>query len=401
MVKLIDIELLQESKIRKQALEIFKSLGIPSAKVEEWKYTKPKDLNADDFVLESKNIAKNFHKWSSEFEIDSYKIEFLNGKLISIDEKLQSKIFIKPICEKKEISPLETENRFVALNTALFSAGVLIKIPKNMELDKPIAIINKTCVANENLLSNIRNIIKVEDFAKATLIEHFCYSGDVKSVYFNNIVNEILVSANAHLKHYKFQDESFKANHISYSLVQVLENGKYDSVLFQKGANLSRCETKVLLKEVDAIANLDALYNISGWASIDTTTYVEHLSKKTFSNQVVKGVIDGNAKGIFQGKITIAKDAIHTIGNQMHRAMLLSDTAEVDCKPELEIFADDVKCSHGATSGVIDEDMLFYMCSRGINIEVAKKILIEAYLDEIISKIDDNDIYNWTKEFIK
>ena len=136
---------------------------------------------------------------------------------------------------------------------------------------------------------------------------------------------------------------------------------------------------------------------MNGWATLDTTTDVEHLSPCTYSEQLVKGVVGGDARGVFQGKINIAPDCVKTEGRQLHKALLLSDTAEIDVKPELEIFADDVKCSHGAASGELDENMLFYMQSRGIGREEARAILIAAYLDDVINKIADENVRGWIR----
>lgn len=153
----------------------------------------------------------------------------------------------------------------------------------------------------------------------------------------------------------------------------------------------------MLLAEEQSRAEVNAAYRMNGWATLDTTTDVEHLSPCTYSEQLVKGVVGGDARGVFQGKINIAPDCVKTEGRQLHKALLLSDTAEIDVKPELEIFADDVKCSHGAASGELDENMLFYMQSRGIGREEARAILIAAYLDDVINKIADEDVRGWIR----
>lgn len=153
----------------------------------------------------------------------------------------------------------------------------------------------------------------------------------------------------------------------------------------------------MLLAEEQSRTEVNAAYRMNGWATLDTTTDVEHLSPCTYSEQLVKGVVGGDARGVFQGKINIAPDCVKTEGRQLHKALLLSDTAEIDVKPELEIFADDVKCSHGAASGELDENMLFYMQSRGIGREEARAILIAAYLDDVINKIADEDVRGWIR----
>ncbi|MBR6663698.1 MAG: Fe-S cluster assembly protein SufD, partial [Alphaproteobacteria bacterium] len=290
---------------------------------------------------------------------------------------------------------------FAALNQAYLQEGVYINIEKNVELKRPLVIINHTDSEQENLLLNLHNIIVLEQGAEATLVEYYIYDGDPKSRYFTNVVNEIYLSPNSRFYHNKIQNEAFKASHIALNLVSAKKDSLYKSFCLQKGANIGRNETLVRLKEEGATAEVNAAYIMNGWATLDTTTDIEHLSPCTYSHQLIKGVVGGNAKGVFQGKIHIAQDAIKTEGNQLHKALLLSDDAEVDVKPELEIFADDVKCSHGAASGELDENQLFYMRSRGIGLEEAKQILIDAYLDEVTTKIDNEKISAWIKLIAK
>ena len=173
---------------------------------------------------------------------------------------------------------------------------------------------------------------------------------------------------------------------------------QYNAFCLQKGANIARNETKIRLLGREARARVDAAYLMNGWATIDTTTDIEHLEPETYSSQLVKGVVGGDAKGVFQGKIHIAPHAVKTEGTQLHKALLLTDTAEIDVKPELEIFADDVRCSHGAASGELDEETLFYMQSRGIGREEAKQILIDAYLDDVVNKVADAAVREWFRE---
>ena len=284
-----------------------------------------------------------------------------------------------------------------ALNTAYLQEGLFINIRRGVRLDKPILIENCTHSGGQNLFFNLRHLIVVENGAEAEIIETYAYHGEPKSRYFSNIVSEIYVGRNAVLRHYKLQDEAFKACHVALAAVQVKEGGRYRRFCAQKGADVGRDEVVVSLREAQASAKVDAVYKMSGWATLDTTTDIRHLSAHTCSEQLVKGVVDGDAKGVFQGRIHIAPDAQQTEGRQLHRALLLSDRAEVDVKPELEIFADDVKCSHGAASGELDEEQLFYMRSRGIDAEEARRMLVEAFLDDALLQIENENVRNWLK----
>ena len=227
------------------------------------------------------------------------------------------------------------------------------------------------------------------------MIEYYHYAGEVKSRYLLNQINEIFIAADAVVNHYKYQNEAFKANHIALHAVEQQSGSQYNAFCLQKGANIARNETKIRLLGREARARVDAAYLMNGWATIDTTTDIEHLEPETYSSQLVKGVVGGDAKGVFQGKIHIAPHAVKTEGTQLHKALLLSDSAEIDVKPELEIFADDVKCSHGAASGELDEEQLFYMQARGIGRDEAKQLLIDAYLEDVFCRIASEPIRCW------
>ena len=226
------------------------------------------------------------------------------------------------------------------------------------------------------------------------------YQGE-QEPYFINVVNEIFVASKASVKHYKFQNEGKKALHVALSHIEVKNSGQYESYTLQKGGRLARNETHVNLKEENAEAFVNAAYCISGETIIDTTTNVEHLVKNTHSNQVVRGVIDQKAHGVFQGKIHIAPNAIQTSGHQVHKALLLSDNAQIDVKPELEIFADDVKCSHGAASGDLNADEMFYLQSRGINEPEARNILVDAFLRKAFEDVPNAEIKKLCEEFLR
>lgn len=286
---------------------------------------------------------------------------------------------------------------FAALNTAYLEEGLFIRVGRGVRLSRPLALVFHTDGGTLCRLANVRNLIVLEEGAAAGLVEYYCYDGAPKSCYFNNIVNEIYLGAGAELNHYKFQNEACKAAHIAFNAVRIKRNGVYNGFCLQKGADLGRNETRVQLLEEEAKAEVNAAYLMNGWATLDTTTDIEHLAEKTYSSQLIKGVVGGEAKGVFQGKIRIAPNAQKTEGRQLHKALLLSDTAEIDVKPELEIYADDVKCSHGAASGELDQEQLFYLRSRGIGEEEARQMLIDAYLTDVVARVDDPEIRDWLR----
>ena len=407
--------------LREQGREAFIRQGLPTAKTEAWKYTRPRDLQVDDFVMQTSpcrcadDCDCEHHSHSSpqadELPFDSYALHFDNGHLRHEHLPLPRGVQIMPLSDafsfaddiKSRLGKTLNLDKypFAALNTAYLNEGVYISIAKHTCLDKPLALVYHTHSCHDNLFFNLRNLIVVESGAQAELIEYHHYSGAEKSRYFANLVNEIFVGRDAVLSHYKLQDEAFKAVHIAFNGVKVRGGGAYRSFCLQRGANLARNETFVSLTEEDASTEVNAAYIMNGWATIDTTTDVEHLAPHTVSSQLVKGVVGGEAKGVFQGKIHIAPHAVKTEGRQLHKALLLTDTAEVDCKPELEIFADDVKCSHGAASGELDEEQLFYMRSRGIGEDEAKQLLIDAYLEDVLNTLPDTSVKQWFASKVK
>ncbi|MBE6452933.1 MAG: Fe-S cluster assembly protein SufD [Alphaproteobacteria bacterium] len=402
-IKLIGDQNTWISNLRSVGYKSFEQQGIPSPKNEAWKYTKLRDLKVDDFVISQPTNA------SSEITLpfDCYRICFNNGWFNPLSSNLPQGVEVLPLIEviimrpelHKYISKVADidSHPFVALNQAYLQEGVFIRIDKNVDLKRPLAIVNHTSSGSDNLFFNLRNIIVLEAGSSATLVEYYGYEGDKKSRYFANIVNEIYLKSGSRLNHCKVQDDAYKANHIAFNAVSQKQASCYKSFCLQRGANIGRNETLVNLEEQEAEAEVNAAYIMDGWATLDTTTDIKHLSPYTYSHQLIKGVIGGDAKGVFQGKIHIAQGAVKTEGNQLHKAMLLSDGAEVDVKPELEIYADDVKCSHGAASGELDEEQLFYMRSRGIDLEDARQLLIDAYLNEVTTKIDNEKVSQWIK----
>ncbi len=393
--------------LRNSAAQIFRSNGIPTKKSENWKYTSLLSLERNDYIVDQETCN---HQHCSEHNnilpFEAYEIIFCNGKLCHTSHNLPKGLIICPLIDafeeyniKKKInSHIEIEKHpFCALNTAYLEHGIYIEVSNNIDIDKPIAIINKVHSQNKNLLMNIHNIMFFGGSSKAKLIEYYYYEGEQKSEYLLNIVNEINLSKNACLEHIKVQKDAFYANHIAYNSVILKENAYYNGYCLQKGANIGRNETRAELIEPFAKFVLNGAYIMNGWALIDTNTDVRHLSCDTYSSQNIRGVVGQKAHGVFLGKIHIAPNADRTEGKQLHKAILLSDEAEVDYKPELEIFADDVKCSHGATCGELDKEMLFYMRSRGIEENIAKQILISAYLTDTLKEINNLELKQWVQ----
>lgn len=393
--------------LREKGRQSFLRQKLPTAKTESYKYTRLRALEADDFIIEPAADCGCEHDCHCHQQkilpFDAYEITFCNGKSahdhFHLPEGIEVMNLLDAVAGDESTSYLNKsfnmdELPLAALNTAYLEQGVFLRINKGFKADKPVALIYHT-KTQQKTFNNIRNIFVIESDADIAIAEYFYYDGEPKSEYFNNIVNEIYIGRNAKLHYYKRQDEALKAAHTALNSVRIKENGCFESYCFQSGADLARHETKISLREPHARADVNAVYVMSGWATIDTTTDVEHNAPHTFSNQLVKGVVGGQARGVFQGKIHIAPDAVKTEGYQLHKALLLSDTAEVDVKPELEIYADDVKCSHGAASGELDEEQMFYMRSRGISEEEARRLLIDAFIFEVFENIENENLRQW------
>lgn len=390
--------------LREKARAAFERIGLPNAKTEAWKYSyfKEEALNnprIDDIPHECDGHCDE----SENLPFEAIQIKFCNGKLTHIAHDLPRGVIIRPLYEAIEDGEIKpylnksfemSEFPFAALNTAFADEGLFIVITKDTSSKKPLYL-HYHQHEGMNRLCNIRNIIMLEKGAKVTIIEHF--DGEEQAQYFDNIVNEIYVGANGILQHYKCMNEAQNAHHIALNGIQVKAGGKYAGLMAHGECALARSENYVRLIQENAEAEVNGAYRLAQNGVSDITTNIRHLAPHTNSNQLIKGVLDGAAKGVFQGQIHIAPDAQQTTGYQLHRALVLSDEAEVDCKPELEIFADDVKCSHGAASGDLDTEQLFYMQSRGIPLEEARQILIEAYLNEVFGKIEDSVVAEWLK----
>lgn len=394
------------SGLREKGMRSFEKQGLPNAKTEGWKYTYFKEENLQNPQIDEEPLKCEGHCHAKEnLLFDVIQVKYCNGKLHTEDFAALSGVIIKSLVEAIFDNDLKTYlNKsfdmdafpFAALNTAYLEQGLFVLVERGTILKKPIYIYYNNH-DDKNRLCNIRNIIVAENNTKSTVIEHF--DGEEKAVYTQNIVNEIFVGSNAELQHYIWQNEAVNSYHIALNSVQVKSGGRYDAFYVGGKCRLSRYESYIRLLQEGASAKVNGVYSLKANGQVsDITTNVRHLAPHTYSNQLVKGVAEAAAKGVFQGQIHIAPDSQQCEGYQLHRALLIDDNAEIDCKPELEIFADDVKCSHGASCGDLDGEQIFYMQSRGISEDEARQILVEAYLNEVFSLAKNQEIAEWIKE---
>jgi len=390
------------ASLRETGIARFAERGLPSPRLEAWKYTSLGPLGKVDFApARPDSISIDHLPTLLPHGQGGHRLVFVDGYFradLSRIEDLPEGVELGSLAALLTSAPdglsehlgrvgaaEAGEQPLLALNTAMMADGFVLRLRRGVRLAAPVEIVFLGATGDGALAYHPRNLIVLEPGSQATILEHHAGIGD--GTYLANGGTEVVVGADAALHHYKVQAESDKAFHLSTAQVEVGRNALYDAFLLTTGARLSRNEVTVRLTEAGADCRLNGAYMLRGSQHCDTTTAIHHAAPHTNCREVFKGVVDDTARGVFQGRIVVHKDAQHTNGHQLSKALLLSDRAEVDAKPELEIYADDVKCSHGATTGDLDRAALFYLRSRGIPETEARHMLIEAFLSETIHAI--------------
>ncbi len=389
--------------LRDQAMKEFTRIGFPSSKNEEWKYISLASFQKNNFA-----VANDATKISlTRDDIQCYKVAgnnavvlvFINGiyqeslsdisqipdtvKLVPIDEHSSSAYFGKQV--------KTTNEPFSALNTAFQPGGILIHVPVNIQAETTIHLLHINDSRTEPFSSFPRNLIVVDKNAKAQVIASYHSLNDNNSS-FTNAVTEIFVGENAFVEFDVKQNETEKAVHINHVYAKQYRNSVFDICTVTVGGGLVRNNLDILLSEENCTAHLYGLTIAGDNQIVDNHTVVDHASPHCESNQLYKNILDGKAQGVFNGKIFVRKDAQKTNAFQSSKNVLLSNDATMSAKPQLEIFADDVKCSHGATTGQLDDDALFYFRARGIGEKDAKALLNFAFAGDVIEKINNEPL---------
>ena len=274
---------------------------------------------------------------------------------------------------------------FVALNTAALEDGAFISIPRNAVVDEPIHLLFVSTATEHPTVSHPRTLILAGENSQATIVE--TYVGPEGDVYFTNAVTEVVCAENAVIDHYKVQRESLAAFHIATMQVQLARSSNFTSHSIGLGGRLVRNDANAVLGGEGGECTLNGVYLANGRQLMDNHTAIDHAMPHCNSHEVYKGIIDGHARGVFNGKIFVRPDAQKTDAKQTNQTLLLSPDAQIHTKPQLEIFADDVRCTHGATIGQFSADALFYLRARGINKDDARALLTYAFASDIVSRI--------------
>jgi Fe-S cluster assembly protein SufD len=278
------------------------------------------------------------------------------------------------------------QNAFAALNTAFVTDGVVVRLPADCVVDAPLHILWVSDAASQRTAVYPRVLVHAGKHARIALIESFVSLGG--SQYLTNAVTEVALEDGAHVEHYKVQREATDAFHVATVQAMQGRDTVFHQFSYAEGARLSRSNIYTKLGAPGAEGRLNGLYLLSGDQHCDHQTYVHHAAERCASRELYKGILDDAGRGVFNGKVLVDPIAQQTDGKQTNHALLLSEQAKVDSKPQLEIFADDVKCTHGATVGRLDETLLFYLKSRGVSRDTARALLTYAFAAESLETIE-------------
>ena len=389
--------------LRLSAITRFETLGFPTMKNEDWHFTSVAPIAEREFDLLAppKHGVKAAQLAAYTFGArDWHTLVFVNGRFdasLSTAAGLPDGVTLLPLRQAYEALPLLVEQylgkvaafegqTFTALNTAFLDDGAVLHVAREVEVARPIHLLFVNDASAGAGTAQPRNLIVLDRFAKATVVES--YAGLGNGAYFTNVVTEAVVGDGATLTHLKLQRESAKAYHVGTLDVRQARDSHLVSFSFATGAALSRTNIYTELRGEGSGATLNGLYLGDGEQHIDHQTRIEHVEPNCYSREHYKGILDGSAHGVFNGKVYVHPAAQKTDGKQTNNTLLLSEKAQIDTKPQLEIFADDVKCTHGATVGRLDETALFYMKSRGIAARVARQLLTYAFAADVLETIE-------------
>ncbi|GAC1516801.1 MAG: Fe-S cluster assembly protein SufD [Gemmatimonadaceae bacterium] len=388
--------------VRRRAIDQFESVGFPTMHDEDWHFTSVAPIAESRFATLHSAIGE-----VRAADVAAYgfgqswpTVVFVNGRhapALSSADALPAGVRVRPLADALREMPELVERHltkitapdasaFTALNTAFMTDGAVIHVGTGVRVSTPIHLLHVTDAAAARVTVHPRNLVIADANADVTVIESYVALGNAS--YFTNAVTEIAVGDGATVRHYKIQQESPRAFHVGTAEARQGRDSHYISFSFATGAALARTNVYTTLAGAGCGATLNGLYMIDGDQHCDHQTRIEHVEPHCYSREVYKGILDGASHGVFNGKVYVHPAAQKTDGKQTNNTLLLSDRARVDTKPQLEIFADDVKCTHGATVGRLDATSLFYMKSRGIGAELARKLLTYAFAADVLETIE-------------
>lgn len=386
--------------LRYEAMDTFARVGFPTPRNEDWKYTRISAIEKRAFSLTRQNSRPKLD-WQQHdtLALDGYRLVFVNGVFnpqASSQDDMLSGITVSSLGEAihtnaEALRPHLSRHveaptsGFSALNTALIGEGAYIHIPKGVRVEKPIVLLFVSVPSEQEICTHPRILIVADEDSDTRVIEQYCGSNEI--VYFNNSVTEAYVGRGASLEHYKLQSEGRKAFHIATFEVVQARGSRFTSHSVSLGGQLVRNDINCSLNDEEAVCELNGLFMATARQHVDYHTRIDHAKPLGTSREFYKGVLDGHGRGVFNGRVYVHPDAQKTDTEQYNNNLLLSRNAEIDTKPQLEIFADDVKCAHGATVGQLDDDMIFYLRARGIPQNTARGLLTYGFASDVLNRM--------------
>ncbi len=389
-------------EIRRAAISRFAELGFPTTRDEEWKYTSVDPIAKVRFRLPERGlngITAETLTSTTLGESVSSQLVFVNGRYsreLSSFRSLPEGVKVESLAEVLYTNPVWLEphlaqyasyqdRAFTALNTAFMEDGAFVYIPQGQVVEQPIHLLFVSTAGEGGMVLHPRNLIVAGPHSQAAIVES--YVGLEPNVYFTNAVTELVAGENAVVDHYKLELESGEAFHIGTLQSHLDHSSNFSSYSIALGGALVRNDINAVLAGEGVECTLNGLYLMTGRQHVDNHTRIDHVKPHCSSRELYKGILGGQSRGVFNGKIYVHKLAQKTDARQTNKNLLLSEDAAIDTKPQLEIYADDVKCSHGSTIGQLDHDSLFYLRSRGMDLEAARSLLTYAFASEVISRL--------------
>ena len=399
--------------IRSKAIKKFESEGFPTKKLESWKYTSLKRALKYDYKLfpSQKDIIdfKDIQDYLIN-DIESYKIVFVNGKYYSnlsetTHEGMDICILSSALTQSKYeliienyFDKISKKDGITSLNTAFSHEGAYIHIPKNIQVDKPIQILHFSTGENESLMFQPRNLIVVDENSQVEIIERY------QSITNNNVlvnsVSEIYVNKKSNVKHYKIQNDKKSSSLIDNTFVSQEHSSSYNLHTFSFGGDLTRNNLNIFQNDQRIESTINGITIIDDEQHVDHNTLIHHKEPNCTSHQDYKGIYGGQSVGVFNGRVLVEKEAQKTNAFQANNNVLISDKASINTKPQLEIFADDVRCSHGCTIGQLDNNALFYLRSRGIPEKEATALMMFGFANKVLTSVQNQEIKSMINKII-
>lgn len=390
------------ARLRSQALERFADIGFPSPRQENWKYTNIAALERQLFSpappTQTASLALQQIEAVLIQDVAAHRIVFIDGRYMPTPGAgggLPGGITVASLAAtlERDAARLEpflgrqatvSEHGFTALNAALLADGAFVHLAKDVVAEQPIYLVFITTAHGAPVMTAPRTVIVAESGSQATVIEHYVALTD--AAYLTNAVTEVVAAPGARVEHYRVQQESTKAFHVGGLHVHQERDSVFSAYGADLGGLLVRNDVQVTLDAEGAACELNGLYIVDGRRHVDNCTFVDHARPRGSSREYYKGILDGRGRAVFNGRVRVRPDAQHTDARQMNKNLLLSKDAEVDTKPQLEIYADDVKCGHGATVGQLDANALFYLRSRAIDEVAARDLLTYAFAHDVLNR---------------